>query len=184
MIREAFMNLQVAKKYNMGDEGFVTGEQEKIETGITAFKGKGKGYLKIVKKSYRKILHQLKPVHNKDIKAYYNRQLQEIAVNMIVSGFTEDMHTNRKLIKILVYNHKLTGPALDSAFPININYMDKLQEAIGNWHDNLVTAELLASHDLENKKLITNINRKNAGVKRTITQLAEDFLAKATSNPN
>ena len=168
----------------MDDEAFLTSEQEKIETGITAFKGKGKAYLKTIKKSNKKISHQLKPVHNKDIEAYYNKQLHAIAVNMIVSGFSEEMHTNRKLIKILVYNHKLTSRVLDSGVPFNITYMDKLQEAIGNWHDNLLTAELLSAHTSVNKKVITIINRKNAGVKRNITQLAEDFLAKATSNPN
>ncbi len=184
IIREAFINLQVAKKYNMDDEAFITEEQEKIITGTTDFKTKGKFYLKKVKKSYKKILHQLMPVPDKDIEAYYNKQLHEIAVNMIVSGFSQDMHNNRKLIKILLYNYKLTCNTLNNSLSININYMDKLQEAIGNWHDNLVTAELLASHELEHKKVITNINRKNAGVKRNITQMADDFLTKATSKSN
>ena len=184
IIREAFINLQVVKKYNMDDEAFIKEEQEKIENGTTDFKTKGKLYLKKIKKSYKEIQQQLMPVHDKDIEAYYNKQLHEIAVNMIVSGFSQDMHNNRKLIKILVYNYKLTCSSLNDSLPININYMDKLQEAIGNWHDNLVTAELLASHDLENKKVITNINRKNAAVKRNITQMADDFLTKAIAKPN
>ena len=36
---------------------------------------------------------------NSSIAEYYKNQLEQISVNLIVSGFNEDMHTNRKLIK-------------------------------------------------------------------------------------
>jgi CHAD domain-containing protein len=91
------------------------------------------------------------------------------------------MHTNRKLIKILVYNHKLAGHALDGKIPFNVSYLDKLQEAIGKWHDNLLAEQLFSLPELNDKPIVSRIKRLNSGVKRNITRLADDFLRKATT---
>jgi len=91
------------------------------------------------------------------------------------------MHTNRKLIKILVYNHKLADKALNGSVPFNTVYLDKLQAAIGEWHDNIIAAQLFSTPELNDKPVVTKINRKNASVKRTITLMTDDFLKKAMS---
>ena len=91
------------------------------------------------------------------------------------------MHTNRKLIKILVYNHKLAEKALTGSLQFNIDYLDKLQEAIGKWHDNLLAEQLFSSPELNDKAIVGKIKRLNAKVKRGITTLTEDFLTKATT---
>jgi hypothetical protein len=91
------------------------------------------------------------------------------------------MHTNRKLIKILVYNHRLAGHALDGKIPFNVTYLDKLQETIGKWHDNLLAEQLFSLPELNDKPIVSKIKRVNSGVKRNITTLSDDFLKKATT---
>jgi len=180
-IRDAHTNLQLSKVYDIKNEAFEAGQQKIIAEGTAEFQSNGKKFIRTVSDAYKQIKKELPSVRNSSIAEYYKKQLQEIATNLAVSGFTEDMHTNRKLIKILVYNYKLVENALDGSLSFNKEYLDKLQEAIGKWHDNIVAAELFSSPELNDKPVVAKINRKNAGIKRNITSLAEDFMKKATT---
>jgi CHAD domain-containing protein len=180
-IRDAHTNLELSERYDLKNELFETGQQKIIEEGTTEFQNQGRKYKKNIKETYKQLKKQLPRVDNDSITDYYKVQLEKIAVNLMASGFTEDMHTNRKLIKILVYNHKLAAKALNGSLPFNTKYLDQLQEAIGKWHDNVVAAQLFSSPELNDKPVVTKINRKNAGIKRSISTLADDFLKKATT---
>jgi CHAD domain-containing protein len=183
-IRDAHTNLELSERYQLKNELFEISQQKIIDDGTVEFQHKGEEFLKDIKTAHKKLKKQLHKVNDSKIAAYYQNQLQQIATNLTVSGFTEDMHTNRKLIKILVYNHKLAEHALDGKVPFNVNYLDKLQETIGKWHDNLLAEDLFSLPELNDKPIVTKIKRVNAGVKRSITALAEDFLRKATTVEN
>jgi len=180
-IRDAHTNLQLSRVYEIKNEAFEAGQQKIIAEGTIEFQSNGKKFIKTIKDAYKQLKKQLPAVHNTSITEYYKKQLQEIATNLAVSGFTEDMHTNRKLIKILVYNYKLAENALNGSLSFNKDYLDKLQETIGKWHDNIVAAQLFSSPELNDKPVVAKINRKNAGIKRSITSLAVDFMKKATT---
>jgi CHAD domain-containing protein len=178
-IREAHMNLQLAELYQLKNEAFESSQQKIIEEGTNEFQNNGKKFIKNIKETYKRLKKQLPQLNNNSIADYYKKQLEQIAVNLAVPGFTDDMHTNRKLIKILVYNHKLAEKALDGPLLFNTAYLDKLQQAIGKWHDNVVAAQLFSSPELNDRPVVTKIKRKNAGIKRGIMSLTADFLKKA-----
>ena len=180
-IRDAHINLQLSESYDIKNETFEASQQKIIEEGTNEFRRSGKKFIKNIKTAYKQLKKQLPEVENNSIADYYKKQLQQIAANLAVSGFTEDMHTNRKLIKILVYNHKLAEKAFNGSLLFNTVYLDKLQDTIGKWHDNIVAAQLFSSPELNDKPVVTKIKRKNAGIKRNITLLKEDFLKKATT---
>ncbi len=183
-IRDAHTNLELSERYKLKNERFETSQQKIIEDGTNEFRSMGDEFIKDIKTAHKKLKKQLPKVVDSQIAAYYKNQLEQIASNFTVSGFTEDMHTNRKLIKILVYNHKLAGHALDGKIPFNVDYLDKLQETIGKWHDNLLAEQLFSLPELNDKPIVSKIKRVNSGVKRKITTLSEDFLKKATTIDN
>ena len=180
-IRDAHTNLQLGERYHLKNEQFAEGQLKIIEDGTSEFRSNGPQFLKNIKTAHKRLKKQLQKVNDSQIADYYKHQLSNIATNLAVSGFTEDMHTNRKLIKILVYNHKLAEKALNGSLPFNAAYLDKLQEAIGKWHDNLLAEELFSTPELNDKPIVSKIKKVNSGIKRTITNLADDFLKKATS---
>ena len=180
-IRDAYTSLQLTAKYELKNEDFETGQQKIIADGTSNFQHKGKEFLKSIKQTYKLLIKQLAKVDDRLIAGYYQNQLNHVAAGMAISNFTEDMHTNRKLIKILVYNHKLADHALEGVINFNTAYLDQLQRAIGDWHDNVVAAALFSSAELNDKPIAAKINRKNAGIKRRITALSSDFLTKATT---
>ncbi|TWI96681.1 CHAD domain-containing protein [Mucilaginibacter frigoritolerans] len=183
-VRDAHVHLQLSSKYGFENEEFENNQQKIIEEGTIELQNKSKKIISNIKSTRKELKKQLPSVSNESIVQYYKQQLEQIAVNFTVSGFTEDMHTNRKLIKILVYNHKFAGEALNSKLNFNKVYLDKLQEAIGKWHDNVLAAQLFSSPPLNDKPIVIRINRINAGVKRTITSLGNDFMKKATTFEN
>ena len=183
-IRDAHTNLALGEHYQVKNELFETGQQKIIEEGTVEFRSKGEEFFKSIKHAHKKLKKHLQKVDDRRVKQYYKEQLQSINTNLAVSGFTEDMHTNRKLIKILVYNHKLAEKAINGSLAFNIAYLDKLQEAIGKWHDNVLAEELFSKPELNDKPILTKIRRVNSGVKRSISSLAEDFLKKATTPEN
>jgi len=180
-IRNAHINLELGVRYKLKNDLFESSQQKIIEDGTNEFRTKGDEFLKLIKTAYKNLKKHLQKVDDKQIAAYYKDQLEQIATNFTISGFTEDMHTNRKLIKILVYNHKLAGDALNGKISFNIAYLDKLQEAIGQWHDNLLAEQLFSLPELNDKPIVNKIKRVNSGVKRSIASLSKDFLKKATT---
>ena len=180
-IRDAHTNLQLSERYHLKNEQFESGQQKIIEEGTIEFQNNGPQFFKHIKVAHKQLKKHLQKVDDTMVADYYKQQLNNIATNLAVSGFTEDMHTNRKLIKILVYNHKLAEKSLNGSLPFNTVYLDKLQEAIGKWHDNLLAEELFSTPELNDKPIVTKIKRLNSGVKRSITNLADDFLRKATT---
>lgn len=181
LIREAHINLQLGERYQLKNELFELGQLKILEEGTMEFRNNGKKFTRNIKNAYNDLRKHLPGIEDNSIAEYYKKQLQQISTNLAVSGFTEDMHTNRKLIKILVYNHKLAETALNGSVTFNAKYLDKLQDTIGKWHDNVVAAQLFSSPELDDKPIVAKINRKNAGIKHTITSMADDFLNKATT---
>ena len=179
-IRDAHINMLLKEKYNIKNALFEEGQQKIIENGISQFKEKGSKYLKRIKEVQADIKKNLSNIEDKAIADFYKIKLEIIAKKLAVPNFNEDMHYNRKIIKTLVYNHKLANKALNGIVTINSEYLDKLQDVIGEWHDNIIAAQLFATTELNDKTIVTKIKRKNTSVKKNILDLATNFLQKAT----
>ncbi|MDB5131412.1 MAG: hypothetical protein JWR02_1161 [Mucilaginibacter sp.] len=180
-IRDAYTNLQLSSRYAVKNETFKAGQQRIIEEGTLEFREKAKKHIKKIDDAYKQLKKQLPHVDNSAIAEFYKKQLEQIADSLETPRFTEDMHTNRKLIKILMYNRKLADKALNGSFKFNTGYLDQLQNSLGEWHDNIVAAELFSSPEVDDKHAATLIKKKNNNIKRKIRSLASDFMNKATA---
>ncbi|CAN5446850.1 hypothetical protein BH09BAC6_BH09BAC6_04520 [soil metagenome] len=180
-IREAYTNLQLGARFNFKNDAFEAWQRRIMEEGTKVFTDSGKHFLKQVKDTRKAIKRHLRPIDDSLISEFYKMQLEQIANELMVPQFTESMHSNRKKIKTLLYNHKLADNVLTPSLFFNNVYMDTLQDSIGEWHDNIVIAEMLASPELNDKPLIAKIKRQNVKVKHKIIKLADNFWKKATT---
>ncbi|MDB5123484.1 MAG: hypothetical protein JWP94_1613 [Mucilaginibacter sp.] len=180
-IRDAYTNLQLSSRYDVKNETFEAGQRQIIDQGTIEFREKAKKHTKKIDDTYKQLKKQLPHVDNTAIAEFYKKQLEQIADNLATPRFTEDMHNNRKLIKILVYNRKLADKALNGSFTFNSAYLDQLQNSLGEWHDNILAAELFSSPEVNDKPAAAMIKKKNNNVKRRIRTLAGDFMKKATA---
>jgi CHAD domain-containing protein len=180
-IRNAHVNLELSEKYQLKNERFEIGQQQIIENETALFRNKSAEYLKEMNAANKRLKKLLQKVADDQIAAYYQTQVEHIAANLTTASFDEEMHTVRKLIKILVYNQKIAAETLKGSLQFNIAYLNKLQDAIGKWHDNMLAEELFSSPEMTDADIVDKIKHINSSVKRKITLLAKDFLIKATT---
>jgi CHAD domain-containing protein len=88
------------------------------------------------------------------------------------------LHQCRSGIKVLIYNYQLTAPALETAF--NEDYLQDIQTAIGDWHDNILAKELFTRFALNDKAVLAKINKRHLKLERNIKKLVNDFYNQAT----
>jgi CHAD domain-containing protein len=174
-IRNTYLNVQLGAQYDIDDEDFVSQQHQKLEQTVNDFKLNGEKYIKTVKDGYHNLSDRVESVPNLHINLFYERQLHQIANKLLTITFDETLHHSRKLIKELLYNYKLFKPVLE--MQLNERYLDDMQEAIGNWHDNTLAALLFK----DNTTVTTSLKKEQAKLKRKIGNLAKDFFEKATT---
>lgn len=172
-IRNIYLNLQLGELHYVDDEYFVSQQYQNLSRIIADFKLNGDQYIKAVKESYHQLSGHIESISDLDINLFYERRLHQIANKLLTITFDETLHHSRKLIKELLYNYKLFKPVLE--MHLNESYLDDMQEAIGNWHDNTLAALLFK----DNTTVTTSLKKEQRKLKRKIGNLAKDFFEKA-----
>jgi len=180
LIREAYLNLLLGGRYQLNNEEFTLTMVNEMEANILDFKNSARKYIKIIKEVHASLEHDLKPVDDDCINEFYKTQLEQIALNLDELQFNDALHNCRKRIKILMYNRKIAEKALEGKLQVNNDYLDKLQNSIGDWHDNELAIVLFASLGEGAKPVIAKIRRQNTRLKKSIQILVKDFWKKAT----
>jgi len=147
LIRDAQIQLQLGVQQKAGKE-FKEQQRRIITEGTAAMRAKEKKYLRRIAKSHHKLKRSLKSVHNKSVGKYYRSQLGKIEVALAHPDAS--WHTCRKHIKTLVYDYKWAAKILKT--PVNKKYLQALEKAIGDWHDNWQASHLFPALKAEDEK--------------------------------
>lgn len=178
-IRNAHINQELGKIHQMGNSAFMSNQSELQRGASEKFKSKKVEYLEKLKKAHKAIKDKIQSINNVHISLFYQNQLHQIAGYLNDLKFNDDLHANRKQVKILLYNHKLTHTALNLSF--NESYMEQVQTAIGNWHDHILAMELFSNHEANDKVIIVRLKKQHTKLKNQITNLTKDFYNRATT---
>jgi len=178
-IRNAYINLKLAKEYKVEDDAFVIDQNRQMEEAANAFKLKGEKYTDKLKAAHKVIEDRIKPISDTHISQFYSEHLHLISNSLADLRFDDSLHECRKWIKILLYNYKLVEPSLQ--LKLNEGYLHNVQCAIGDWHDNMLAKELFTANELKDSALLARINRKHTKLENTIRKLAPDFYSFATT---
>ncbi|SDG38069.1 CHAD domain-containing protein [Chitinophaga filiformis] len=177
IIREASINLQMIKQFNIHHPAFNTEAKGTIQQETAKFRLHKTDYNDDIRNNVKSFLKSLQPVRNHDIKHWFTRQLKKIA-GVVTTTSTDQLHEARKRIKNLVYMHGILQQRLASALELNIDYLDQMQDAIGKWHDTAVAVELLAAHSSGNKAKISKLHKEQDKAGKAIHTMGDDFLNK------
>lgn len=143
-IRTAQLNLKTLEKNGVHNEVFQLQQNEIIKTESEEVCKRKDAYSRDIKGLKKSIAKNLTGIDNQKIVSYYHKSIKELSVNFAPPINPAKLHDLRKIIKKLLYALKVIPPGLKKEIGINTNYLDKLQDAIGQWHDSLVTLEMLA----------------------------------------
>ncbi|MEN0052985.1 MAG: CHAD domain-containing protein [Mucilaginibacter sp.] len=178
-IRNAYINIELGKTYKIQNDVYLSHQQELQSQTSTRFKANGPKYLKKVNAVYKALKEKIKSINNVHISLFYQNNLQLIASSLAGFQFNEALHTNRKLLKVLIYNHKLTHPVIATGF--NERYLDQVQTAIGNWHDHVQAIDLFSGNPINDETAVASLKKQNTKYKNRLTRLTKDLYNQATT---
>ncbi|MBS1661108.1 MAG: CHAD domain-containing protein [Bacteroidetes bacterium] len=140
-IRDAENSLRLMERFHL-DMGEFRAEQERLRVSATAeFKRKISLYRKKGKKAGRRLQADVLSIRTECVKDWFAARL--IKISVLLTGAGDLLHEARKRIKELLYVQRVLPVALAEEIGLNRDYLDRLQEAIGQWHD---TAVLLTAY--------------------------------------
>lgn len=174
IVRDAGNRLQLLEHFHAAPERYKQEQQHLKQTETTAFIAHIAQYRKKGRKAGRRLLADVHSIRKGSIRDWYARQLINISVLLTASG--DRLHKARKRIKELLYVNSLLPPRLSDELGLDKEYLDRLQEAIGQWHDAAVVVASWAGKDLPGSQaMVRECRDKEAVVRR----LANDFYLRA-----
>ena len=173
-IRDASNHLQLLEHFHPAPEQYKQ-EQESIRREASErFIGGAKHYLKQGKKAGRLLLADIHTIRTGCIRDWYARQLISISVGLSSTG--DRLHKARRQIKELLYVSSVLPSRVVRELRLNKDYLDELQEAIGQWHDAMIVVAAWAGKDPDGSQVMAReCHQKEAAVR----VLAGDFYRRA-----
>lgn len=173
-IRDAGNHLHLLEHFHPAPE-FYKQEQEQLQSAATeTFIGHIRQYRKQGNKARRRLLADVHAIRLDCVRDWYAAQLIAISVLLTASG--DRLHKARKQIKDLLYVMGLLPSRLVTELRLNRDYLDQLQEAIGQWHDAWIVVGAWAGKDLSGSQaMLKECREKEAAVRA----LAGEFYLRA-----
>ncbi|HWB93155.1 MAG TPA: CHAD domain-containing protein [Puia sp.] len=173
-IRDAGNHIHLLEHFHPAPDTYKK-EQEHIQHEASdRFVGQLDQYGKQGKKAGRRLLADIRAIRFGCIRDWYGRQLIGVAVGLTASG--NRLHKSRKKIKELLYVLSFLPSRLVRRLRLNEDYLDRLQDAIGQWHDAMIVASEWAGKDLAGSQaMVRECHQKEAAVR----ELAGDFYRRA-----
>ena len=178
-IRNVYINLELGKANQINNSAFANSQHQLLENATEKFKLNKVKHLKKIKGAYKVLKNEIKPISDIYINLFYQNRLQQISNYLAALKFNDQLHKSRKLVKILMYNNKLVHAKLDISF--NRDYLDRVQTAIGEWHDNMLATRLLLNYEAKDKLEVISLKKAHTKLKNQITALVKDFYNQATT---
>ncbi|GGA99219.1 CHAD domain-containing protein [Puia dinghuensis] len=170
IIRDAGNHLQLLEHFHTIPTTYVHQQAQLQAVAIAEFTGQVKAFRRRGIRAAKRLLSHVQPVTIDCIRDWYAKQLISTGILLTASG--DDLHEARKQIKDLLYILKLLPSEATAQLRLDADYLDQLQEAIGQWHDAVVIAAIWADRDLEGSPAMAlECREKEAAVQR----LAENF---------
>ena len=134
--------------------------------------------MKAVKKKLRKKLH---PVSADEIKTFFSSQLDHTYRLLSARNFSRQLDERRKMLKHLMYNEHIVYNGLGKDLNIDFDYIDELQEVLGQWHNNKLMMAFFSNKKFNNKD-IDSMKTKNEKLEKVITDKASSFKKKINAD--
>lgn len=167
-VRDSYLHIGLAKKVSAPAD-YLSKQKATLKKASRQLRKGRPHHLKMLRSSKKKMLKHVQGAKNKHINLFYTTELQAIADCVTQSEGVEELHDCRKRLKVLIYNLPLVGAAVQ--LPVNEEYLQQLQAAIGDWHDNVLAAEQFPELGKSSQALFEEVKQLSANFyERAITK--------------
>jgi len=173
-IRDAGNMLQLLERFHSVPPEYKSEQDQLRITAAREFHQHAQDYYKQGRKAGRRLLADVQAIRTRCIKDWYAARLIKIAVLLTASG--DLLHEARKKIKELLYVQRILPAPLVAGIGLNNDYLDRLQEAIGEWHDMVIIVTTYAGREGADSQAMVRACKEKEAVVRG---LAGDFHLRA-----
>jgi CHAD domain-containing protein len=166
-VRDSYLHIELGKNVGASSD-FLSEEKSSLKKASRKLRKGRTHHLKTLRRSKKVMLKHARGAKNREINLFYMSELHAIHGCLNSSNEVEELHGCRKRLKVLIYNLPLVSSILK--LPINEDYLQQVQTAIGDWHDNVLAAEQFPE-----------LNKNSKTLYRNAKQLVKDFYERATS---
>ncbi len=150
----AQLNLNLAEKYELADIEIIEMQNAVLDNHLMEFRMKYYDNTEKLSRSLKRISREIAGIKEKDIKSFYKNQVNVLADLLSSPEMEEKLHECRKRIKNLIYTYRFMPSKLKEKVYLNVEYLDEIQEQIGEWHD---LDETILLFEKNNTKFVTDI---------------------------
>lgn len=176
-IRNAYLYVNMIRDMKPGRMDILKEQREIQDKAGKEFEACKKDFFKDLKESHRSLIKKIRSINDAHIIRHYNLLLQQIAKRLVNPKFDNELHGCRKLLKSLIYNYKLAQPVIDP--PINEDYLQDIQAAIGDWHDQAMVIDFFDRRGVKHQAAITGLKKQGGKLKTAVRKLGKDFYQRA-----
>jgi len=173
-VRDASNTIKLLEQLHSVPAAFTVEQDELRVSAADEFRQQAGKYRKKGKKAGRRLLEDVNAIRTGYIRDWYGGQLIRIGVLLTASG--DQLHAARKKIKELLYVEKLLPSGLVDELRLDNDYLDKLQDLIGQWHDMSVIVTAYAGRPGADSAAMVSECRER---EKRVRELAGDFYLRA-----
>lgn len=180
-IRNIKLTLQTIMRYTDNNSSLYESQQARLTDLIKMFCSKKTLYTKNLKKAHKSILRKICDIENICILNWYKEELKNLSHFFTKRCNHKNMHEGRKIIKKLLYVYVILHKPLRNKLNLDKNYLRKLEEAIGKWHDATVSMEIVSRSDFTCDETEKKLLAKKQKLLKSCRVLSKHFFERSTA---
>jgi len=174
-IRTVFVHQKILNTHNINNKFLNKKLKKELNEKESVFMKNAPSVYKSIVKADKKIVKLLPEFKNDQILRYIDKCLNLLRDCLEKA---EDFHECRKKLKRLMYLKEIFSTKAIVKTQLNFNYIDKLQDAIGHWHDMLMLKDFLLDNIEVSNDLIKKIEENLVSSEDDVNELKNDFVLK------
>lgn len=178
-IRAAHVNVRLAKEHGFRDAAFMREQRTLIRQRTKPFREAIPDALKEIKSTHDYFLRHFGKITHEQLKRFFAKEGKHLEKELS-QALGDELHHCRKRVKNLLYLDKLLGKKESKRFHFDHDYLDALQETLGNWHDTALLAEYVKATG-KHAALRQKLSGEQLALLRKVRLESENFARKAQS---
>jgi CHAD domain-containing protein len=174
-IREAGINIELLETHRVADKKIKKELKEIVKKKGADFRENVSAYLRKLHKTVPMFLRKFSNLPEGKIIRLFSNALRSLAASSQVRMGSVQLHDCRKQLKNLLYIHSSLSPAMIKKMKVNIFYLKKLEEMIGEWHDVIIVIDLLKEQGYSEKEMPGKLLAEKVRSRKKVNELLIDF---------
>ena len=178
-IRNIHLTLRIIKRYSDENQLLYEVLHTKLIRLTKRFCLRTPIYARNIKKTQKFVLQKIHNIEDSVILNWHKNEFEKL-IHLFANEkcYQENMHKIRKIIKKLLYIFPVLHKSLQKRLELNKHYLHKLEEAIGKWHDTIISIEILSNSDFIDAETMEKLSNQKAKYLKICHTVSKHFPEK------